>query len=299
MATAVETTPQLDRAQSTESGNGRALVRRQRMMIAGIVAIVIILYGIRRTPSNPAEQLSLVGNVQLEPLGNRQTIRVGTFNIHAGVGRDRQFDLRRTAACIRDLDILALQEVRGTLLGLRENQAKTVGDRVHMASLFIPTEWSWYHNHYGNGLLTRIPLEVNQRIPLVNTDHRGFRNAVLSRFQFQDQTVNLLSTHVDATEDREIQLKAVVDLYLSLDEPSILMGDLNSEASHEQMQRLLATPGVDDALTGYPRTDVLKAPIDWIITRGLRTVDAAWIENPASDHPLVWAELVLDVEEID
>jgi hypothetical protein len=50
---------------------------------------------------------------------------------------------------------------------------------------------------------------------------------------------------------------------------------------------------VHNALADIPGPTVKKNPIDWILTRGLRTVRAEWITNPASDHPVARADLEL------
>jgi endonuclease/exonuclease/phosphatase (EEP) superfamily protein YafD len=67
---------------------------------------------------------------------------------------------------------------------------------------------------------------------------------------------------------------------------------MNSPAADPHIQHLLNTTGVRD-----PVADALgdDAPprIDWIFSRGLRTIDAGLIDTGASDHPCVWAELVL------
>ena len=56
------------------------------------------------------------------------------------------------------------------------------------------------------------------------------------------------------------------------------------------MRELLART---DVLDPIGRTLGSQAPprIDWILARGLRTVDAGMRDQGASDHPLVWAEL--------
>lgn len=189
--------------------------------------------------------------------------------------------------------MVALQEVRGNLFNSSDNQARTIGADSSMASLFVPNEMGYCHAPYGNGLLTRIPLLMHYRIPLVSNNDHGFRGALLTQFRFRGQTINLLSTHVDRGTDRELQIKEIVDIYLSLAEPSILMGDLNTEISHPQLQRLLNSPRVVNALDHYERAGVHGAHIDWIMTRGFQTVDAGWTEDSGSDHPLVRAELTL------
>jgi endonuclease/exonuclease/phosphatase (EEP) superfamily protein YafD len=89
----------------------------------------------------------------------------------------------------------------------------------------------------------------------------------------------------------DVQIHTVFDLFLSLREPAILLGDLNEFGSHPEFVRLLATPGVHNALADVPRPTVKSNPIDWIITRGFRTVRAEWRPTPSSDHPVACAEL--------
>ena len=104
----------------------------------------------------------------------------------------------------------------------------------------------------------------------------------------------MLLTHVTRGDDRDrqTQLRTVIALFRALAEPAILLGDMNSQADDPQIRALLDTPGVVD-----PVGEVLgsEAPsrIDWIITRGLRCLDAGVVETEASDHPLVWAEVEL------
>lgn len=267
--------------------------RRANWLLFIVVAALAIAYGARRTPANPVEPLVLLGTERLETLENRATIRLGTFNIHSGVGHDRIENLQRISGCIGNLDVVALQEVRGNLLGLRDNQAKIIGDEISMASLFMPNECGQLHHPYGNALLTRVPLLMQQRIPLVSNNDHGYRGALLTQFLFQGRTVNLLSTHIDRGKDHDMQIKAIVDIFLSLAEPSVLMGDLNSDIDHVQMQRLLTAPRVRNALSDYRRNCVRAAPIDWIVTRGFQTVAAKYIEESGSDHPLDCAELSL------
>lgn len=105
--------------------------------------------------------------------------------------------------------------------------------------------------------------------------------------------------HLVVNEDdgtHEAQLRTAIDLFLSLAEPAILLGDLNEVGSHPAIVRLLNTPRVRNALANSPRTNGKQNPIDWIITRGFRTVRAEWMETAASDHPVARAELELSTE---
>jgi hypothetical protein len=65
---------------------------------------------------------------------------------------------------------------------------------------------------------------------------------------------------------------------------------LNSEAGEAELRRLLAAPGVIDAV-GQKLGAAAPPRIDWIFVRGLRVLDAGLRDNGASDHPMAWAEL--------
>jgi endonuclease/exonuclease/phosphatase family metal-dependent hydrolase len=226
-------------------------------------------------------------------------LRVATFNIHAGVGRDGIRDLGRTATALADLDVAALQEVRNPLLGFQGPQVHDVANRLRMAWLFVPAEKRWWRNDYGNGFLTRLPVTDCVRIPLPTPSRQRFRAALLANFPFHGKTVHLLAVHIDKDTEQDThdkQLHTVFDLFLSLQEPAILLGDMNEFGSHPEIKRLLATPGVHSALAEIPRPKVKSDPIDWIFTRGFRTVHAEWRATPSSDHPVACASLQIGDE---
>jgi endonuclease/exonuclease/phosphatase (EEP) superfamily protein YafD len=103
----------------------------------------------------------------------------------------------------------------------------------------------------------------------------------------------VLITHLDRQSDREDQLRAVSQQFLGLTEPCLLLGDLNSREDDPGLRELLATPGVRD-----PIRECLGAAtpsrIDWVLTRGLRGVQAEICDNGASDHPCFRVELEID-----
>jgi endonuclease/exonuclease/phosphatase (EEP) superfamily protein YafD len=108
----------------------------------------------------------------------------------------------------------------------------------------------------------------------------------------KDRVIHVLLTHVNRRYDseREAQLKEVISLFLGLAEPAVLLGDLNSTAQDAQIHQLASLPGVIDVM-GQVLGPKDPGRIDWIFVRGLKCVDAGIIENDASDHPLIWAEL--------
>lgn len=284
-------------ADSTKTARSGLSVRRLSLMAIALVTVAaIVALGGRSGPADPVEPLVLAGQNRLGSLNGATSLRVATFNIHAGVGRDGIRDLGRTATALSDLDVAALQEVRNPLLGLHGPQVRDVAEKLGMAWLFVPAEKRWWRNDYGNGLLTRVPLADCVRIPLPTPSRQRFRAALLTNFEFGGRTVHLLAVHIDKDMEantHDIQLRTVFDLFLSLREPAILLGDLNEFGTHPEFVRLLGTAGVHNALADIPRPTVKSNPIDWIITRGFRTVHAEWRPTPSSDHPVACAELAL------
>ena len=73
--------------------------RRRRWLVALFVVAVaaIVADGAWQKPADPVEPLTLQGQERVGTLDSA-ALRIATFNIHAGVGRDGIRDLGRTAA---------------------------------------------------------------------------------------------------------------------------------------------------------------------------------------------------------
>ena len=222
--------------------------------------------------------------------------RIGTFNIHSCKGLDGRRDVDRVANYLKNLDFVGLNEVQGPSLFEKQDQAALLGQRLGMAWLFAPSIRQWYCLDSGNALLTRVPVIAWNRIPLIRRVDYSYRNAVQVDLRQENDSVSrvihVLLTHINRRYDseREAQLKEVISMFLGLAEPAILLGDLNSTSQDVQIRQLMSSHEVIDAVG-----QVLGAKdpqrIDWIFVRGLRCLDAGIVENDASDHPLVWAEL--------
>jgi len=283
-------------------GNFRkyAILTTRRLLVAVALTAVVVAGYVASTPSGtgPAAGEQLGGHFL--PAANRPTtLRVGTFNIHSGRGSDGLTDLMRTAACLETaaLDLVALQEVRGNRAS-GANQARTLAERLQMAWLYAPAERRWGVLEFGNGLLAAIEVKSWQRVVLPRRFAADHRNAVLAVVEHHGRAIQVLMTHIHRRDQRERdeQLQAAAEMFLSLEKPAILLGDLNCSASEPPLRQLLDTPGVEDAVGQALRrkgAEDMPGRVDWIITRGLRAVDAGIVDHGASDHPLVWAELEL------
>ena len=261
------------------------------VLLVTILLAVVVWQASLRSHAGPAGGQSLSGTFSNSV--PRQTLRVGVFNIHSGKGIDGKLELERTAEELEGLDLLGLNEVRGPGIWRQSDQAKLLGEKLEMPFLFAPSERRWGCDYFGNAMLCSVPVKTWFRIPLPSVAKKGLRNMLLTTVRFAGRDVHVLITHVDEVTDRKNQLGIVIALFLMLDEPAILMGDLNSYADDEQLQALLATEGVHDVSAGIIRPNGRRRK-DWIVTRGLGTIRAEVRETEASDHPLVSAELRLE-----
>jgi endonuclease/exonuclease/phosphatase family metal-dependent hydrolase len=272
-------------------GNGLRRKFHRGWLLLAMAGAAFIGSGAYRISGTPDQGTAFHGEV-----ANRQTapsrLRVATFNIHGGTGLDGVRDLQRTADCLQGLDLIGLNEVHGAWLGAEGDQAAALGRQLGLAWLFAPTERRWWCDHFGNALLTSLPVLSWQRMPLAGPPRASHRNVLLARLGYGERTIQVLATHVDRGRYRESQLRAVVHLFLALAPPAVLLGDLNSSEQEPLIQQLLTTPGVHD-----PVRDFLGAAtpnrIDWIFTRGLRGTHAQVCANGASDHPCSIAELAI------
>ncbi len=266
-----------------------------------VAAIGAAVWQIQHHPISPHEPLTLrqistsaASNSERLAPAEQLPLRVATFNIHGGKGRDGRRDLDRTARCLEELDFVGLNEVRSDWFAWQPDQAHELGRRLNMSSAFAPTEQAGWFDRFGNGLLSRLELTSVQRVPLPGTQHKRWRNAILTGVRWNDQIVRVLAVHLDADKDRARQLELICDLFLSLDEPALLLGDLNTRADDPALQGLLKTPSVIDVLRAASPSDRSPPPhIDWILARGLKTVRAELRDDGTSDHPVVRAEFVL------
>ena len=268
------------------------LASRWRAVAIGLAALLmglIVWDGADRRAADattPFSQDSVMADRQTLPL----TLKIASFNIHGGKGSSGARSLGPIAELLSDTDYVGLYEVRATSGDAKSNQAASLGEMCGVSWLFAPTERRWWSDHFGNGLMYRIPVQNVVRIPLVNTRGKAFRNALLSILPLQNGRARILSVHIDREQDRQSQLKTVIDLFLNLEKPCVLMGDLNTTAADPLLVRLMEQPDVQNPLNDQLGGALPSQNIDWIFTRGLRTISAKLVENTASDHPLVQAE---------
>ena len=266
---------------------------RWRFVAAGLFAALVGLIvwdGADRKAADATRPIMMSPNVAIER-NHPRTLKLASFNIHGGKGTDGVRNVSRIAELLTDVDVSGLYEVRASSYEITPNQAATIANANKLSWLFAPSERRWWTDHFGNGLTYRIPVRSAIRIPLVNTRGKAYRNAILATAEMQGVDVRIIAVHIDREQDRRAQLESVIELFLGLQPPCVLMGDLNTAGSDSIIEKLRNKPGVRSPLHDDTEHVLPEGNIDWIFTRGLRTVSARLIANGASDHPVLRAEL--------
>ncbi len=262
-----------------------------------VLAVAVVSDGSIRKPTGPDSGTTFSGPNRFDRPAKRvdasagRRIRVGTFNIHGGRGLDGRRDFGGIARCLEGLDFVALNEVHGASSDDLSDNAEILGRTLGMAWLFAPAEHRWWHDHFGNGCSRRCRSVGGSEFRCRCMGRRADATALLVSLDVDGRPVQALVTHIDRSDpQRSAQLRTIVDLYLSLAPPAILCGDLNTTSADLSIQRLLAAPGVIDALAGVAPG---HGRIDWIVTRGLKCTASGMHPAGPSDHPQYWAELEL------
>jgi endonuclease/exonuclease/phosphatase family metal-dependent hydrolase len=254
--------------------------------IALIAGVLTIWDGYRRTPTPPAQGTSLNG--ASTPLA-KSTFRVGTFNIDGGVGTDEKLDLNRTADSMRGCDLIGLQEVHGRTWTDSRDQAQILGEQMKLPWLYAPSETRWWHNSFGNAVISSLPAQSWERFPVSGPVSTNNRALLILHFHLGDKILHVLVVHLPTTNDRPDQCAMVSALFYAFEKPAILLGDLNTRPGDPWIEKLRNHADVVDAVGEYAEKEVPNH-VDWIFARGLQCVGGGTTDHHGSDHPFYWAD---------
>jgi endonuclease/exonuclease/phosphatase family metal-dependent hydrolase len=165
-------------------------------------------------------------------------LRVLTYNIHHGEGRDGQYGLERIASVINafDPDLVALQEVEQgtTRYPQRDMQLDKLAQLTGMQGYFGKT-LNRLSGEYGNGVLLGPEFSVvqwfNRTMP--NPADGELRKVREMHLRFDDEGTtrqfDFFATHMDHTSgtNRQAQVAFINGLVADSNTPAILAGDFN------------------------------------------------------------------------
>jgi endonuclease/exonuclease/phosphatase family metal-dependent hydrolase len=215
-------------------------------------------------------------------------LRIASFNIRHGLGRDGILSLERTAAVIRATraTVIGVQEVdrfwdRSAGLDQSEELARLSGMHV----IFSPT-FTRGRSEYGIALVAEEPLDTEfHALPRrAGEEPRGLISARVDG-------LSILVTHLSQDAGaRRRQIEAVLDIAEAAPPPVVILGDFNeTRRGLKAFDAAGFSPGPLRAPT-FPRPGLLwDRQIDFVFAgRGARVVGSKTLRTPASDHlPLV------------
>lgn len=235
-----------------------------------------------------------------------QTIKTMTYNIHSGVGRDKQYRLDRIIKIIEseNPDVVALQEVDNNLSRSHyQDQSRLIGEALgmhyhHCVNRFIE------NGEYGITTLSRFPISNQIRHNLSYRDRDEPRGSLRTDLHFEpDVRFHVFNIHLGLrTRERQHQRRRLLSESILLDnemeDPVIVLGDFNDRpisVVHQQLQShfidAFSLMGQDTRSTF--RWGPIRFRLDHIyVSKHLKPLEAYVVKTPltrvASDHlPLV------------
>jgi endonuclease/exonuclease/phosphatase family metal-dependent hydrolase len=253
--------------------------------VLGIATLLAGRYVLDRRQAPAMSGTTLVGPVQ--PREATGSFTVAAYNIRTGRGMDDRRDVTRNALDIAPFDLVLLNEVDGRAPGF-ENQAHQIAELNQAGWLFAPREMRQGRMVLGNAMVSRLPIVHWSSHPMRKTKPDGYRNFVLASAEVDGRSVRIVGVHTDGSEDRDEQVRILIDLFRSLEPPVILLGDFNTRRDHPLVAKLLADPEVVEPMKALGQA-APENRIDWIFARGLKATEAGMFDNRNSDHPIYWA----------
>ncbi|MCO6458083.1 MAG: endonuclease/exonuclease/phosphatase family protein [Pirellulaceae bacterium] len=233
-------------------------------------------------------------------------LRLLSYNIHHAEGVDRKLDVERIAGVIRSVkpDLVALQEVDRNVGRTQSVDQPAELARLTGMQVVFGANIELQGGHYGNAVLSRLPIKRQRNHLLPNIDASEQRGVLEVEVQpgASHPAVLLLATHLDFRPDNRERLASAkaINLLAGKDprQPALLAGDLNDTPDSQTLETLASTWSVANAqpLATVP-VDRPTKQIDFILCRPrdrwkvveVRVLD----EAVASDHRAIFAVLEL------
>lgn len=232
-------------------------------------------------------------------------MRVATFNVHAGIGRDGCRDYARISAVIAELgaDVVALQEVSKEWDteechdGFAELEAAFDGVAVEAPALVGENAL------FGNMLLSRWPIRETDVVSLALPE-REPRNAIHAGIETPFGPVRVITAHFGLqARERSAQARIVVDMIQrETVHPVIVAGDLNDwwpgSGIVRRLNRALGARGWPRGPRSFPSGRPLMS-LDRILCRPAGSIQRAIAHRSdraraASDHLPIVADILLE-----
>lgn len=153
---------------------------------------------------------------------------VASYNVHRFVGTDRKFDPERVGRVINECkaQIVGLQELDSHFYR-SGNQLEALTETTGLDVVHGPTRRNG-NGHYGNALLTSLPVKEVRRIDL-SVRGREPRGALDVDLRVKGETVRVIVAHLGlGISERRRQIRRLLEIFCSENERmEIMLGDFN------------------------------------------------------------------------
>ncbi len=231
-----------------------------------------------------------------------QGIRIATWNIHRAIGRDRRVDHGRIIDVLREIaaDVIALQEVAYRSADCDDTLARYAAaiEAAAVEGITLLDE----RGHYGNAILTRLPVCGLRRhdLSVTGREPRGAIELTVSGNTGSDRRLRIVATHLGLRPgERRQQVGQLVPLFENNSTGvDILLGDLNEWFLAGRPLRMLRRVfGPARAPATFPaRRPVAALDRIWVrpaAALGSLRVHRTQLASEASDHLPLVADLTL------
>ena len=154
-------------------------------------------------------------------------LRIVSYNVHRAIGGDRRCMPQRILDVINeiDADVVALQEVEAGDSGA--DMLAWLGEKTGLRAV-AGTTLIRHDGHFGNGLLTRLPIHSTT---LCDLSWRGRepRGAIAADLEVGGEPLRVVATHLGLRPaERRDQVTRLIKLFTDVPrERAVLLGDLN------------------------------------------------------------------------
>ena len=222
-----------------------------------------------------------------------QSIRIASWNIKAA----REKGLQAVADAIErlDSDVVILQEVdNGVARTGGVAQLAVLASSLGYALVFAPTILL-EGGTYGLGVLSRLPIQSVEEIPLSNRDAAETRKAVAVDLCAGQTKIRVINHHADYVKRAAVgSLSEILSAITPLEGPTVLGGDFNQTPTEAGVAACLRAGMVDILASRDPRPTLGNRRIDYLLSDSDTARHVVWAQvfpTSASDHDLVAIEI--------
>jgi len=246
-------------------------------------------------------------NIQLKPISRSDImerreqdikLKLMTYNMHRGIGKDRKLNLNNTAEVIKssDASIISLQEVeRHSIRTGFKDQIKLLSEKLNMNYAYGKSI-NVLNGQYGNGILSKYPIEEYKAYDLPS--YREQRIILRAVINIDGYRLAVYNTHLGLKEaERKEQLEYIQQMMGDETLDYLLMGDMNCKSSN----LTVITETMKDSAEGSLKLDQstfeeneVQERIDYIfVSPNIEITSYDVILSEASDHYPVISEVVV------